>query len=67
MTNRAARQIQTRYMMTSTGPAGKTIRGSADQIADKYLTLAEDAQRAGDHNAETLFQHADHWRRIAAA
>ncbi|WP_217363041.1 DUF4167 domain-containing protein [Roseicella sp. DB1501] len=54
-------------MMTSTGPAGKTIRGSADQIADKYLTLAEDAQRAGDHNAETLFQHADHWRRIAAA
>lgn len=51
----------------SNGPDVK-IRGSAQQIADKYLTLARDAQSAGDRvMAENYLQHAEHYNRIIAA
>jgi hypothetical protein len=51
----------------SNGPDVK-IRGTAQQIADKYLSLARDAQSAGDRvMAENYLQHAEHYHRIIAA
>jgi hypothetical protein len=51
----------------SNGPDVK-IRGSAQQIAEKYTTLARDAQSSGDRVvAESYLQHAEHYNRIIAA
>lgn len=51
----------------SNGPDVK-IRGSAQQIAEKYATLARDAMSAGDRvMAENYLQHAEHYNRIIAA
>ncbi|MDN5927840.1 MAG: DUF4167 domain-containing protein [Hyphomicrobiales bacterium] len=51
----------------SNGPDVK-IRGSAQQIAEKYTTLARDAQTSGDRvMAENYLQHAEHYNRIIAA
>ena len=51
----------------SNGPDVK-IRGSAQQIAEKYTTLARDAQSAGDRViAENYLQHAEHYNRIIMA
>ena len=41
------------------------IRGSAQQVLDKYLALAHDASLAGDRiAAEGFFQHAEHYHRV---
>jgi len=41
------------------------IRGSAQQVLDKYLTLARDATSSGDRiAAEGYFQHAEHYQRV---
>src|SRR5690606_24886569 len=51
----------------SNGPDVK-IRGSAQQIAEKYAQLARDAQSSGDRvMAENYLQHAEHYNRIIAA
>jgi len=51
----------------SNGPDVK-IRGTAQQIAEKYTALARDAQGAGDRvMAENYLQHAEHYFRIIAA
>lgn len=51
----------------SNGPDVK-IRGTAQQIADKYSALARDAQGSGDRViAENYLQHAEHYNRIIAA
>jgi hypothetical protein len=51
----------------SNGPDVK-IRGSAQQIAEKYTALARDAQSSGDRvMAENYLQHAEHYNRIIAA
>jgi hypothetical protein len=51
----------------SNGPDVK-VRGTAQQIADKYLQLARDAQSSGDTvMAENYHQHAEHYLRILAA
>lgn len=51
----------------SSGPDVK-IRGTAQHIAEKYSTLARDAQSAGDRViAENYLQHAEHYNRIIAA
>ena len=48
----------------SSGPEGK-VRGTPQQIIDKYLTLARDAQLSGDRVAEQAFlQHAEHYTRM---
>ena len=50
----------------SNGPDVR-IRGSAQQVLEKYLQYARDAQTAGDRiKAEGLFQHAEHYARIVA-
>lgn len=51
----------------SNGPDVK-IRGNANQIYEKYLQYARDAQTSGDRiAAEAYFQHAEHYYRIMAA
>ncbi len=48
----------------SSGPEGK-VRGTPQQIIDKYLSLARDAQTSGDRvNAENFLQHAEHYQRL---
>ena len=51
----------------SNGPEVK-VRGTAQSIAEKYLQLGRDAQASGDHvQAESFFQHAEHYFRLVAA
>ena len=53
--------------LESNGPEGR-VRGTAQQILDRYLLLARDAQSSGDSVlAENLFQHAEHYQRIVAS
>lgn len=41
------------------------MRGTPQQIIDKYLSLARDAQTSGDRvTAENFLQHAEHYQRI---
>jgi len=48
----------------SSGPEGK-VRGTAQQIIDKYTSLARDAQTSGEGVlAENFYQHAEHYQRI---
>ncbi|MDF2234517.1 DUF4167 domain-containing protein [Albimonas sp. CAU 1670] len=51
----------------SAGPEGK-VRGTPQQIIDKYEQLARDAQTAGDRvTAENFLQHAEHYLRMLSA
>lgn len=51
----------------SAGPEGK-VRGTPQQIIDKYLVLARDAQTSGDRVvAENFLQHAEHYIRMLNA
>jgi len=50
----------------SAGPEGK-VRGTPQQIMDKYLSLARDAQTQDNRvAAESFFQHAEHYQRLLA-
>ena len=50
----------------SSGPDGK-VRGTPQQIIDKYNQLHRDAQLSGDRvNAENFAQHAEHYLRLLA-
>lgn len=51
----------------SAGPEGK-VRGTPQQIIDKYLQLARDFQLSGDRvTAENFLQHAEHYSRLLIA
>lgn len=55
------------HVFDSTGPDLR-IRGTAQQLFEKYLQLGRDATGAGDRvMAESYFQHADHYFRIVNA
>ena len=48
----------------SSGPEGK-VRGTPQQIIEKYLSLARDAQTSGHRVvAENFLQHAEHYQRL---
>lgn len=65
--NRGRNQNPLARSYESNGPDVK-IRGNAQQIADKYETLASDAQSSGDRVvAENYLQHAEHYKRIIMA
>ncbi len=50
----------------SSGPDGK-VRGTPQQIIEKYTQLHRDAQLSGDRvNAENFAQHAEHYLRMLA-
>lgn len=51
----------------SNGPDVK-VRGTAAHVAEKYMSLARDAQASGDPvAAENYLQHAEHYNRIVMA
>ncbi len=51
----------------SNGPEVR-IRGTVNQVLEKYLALARDASSSGDYvAAENFFQHAEHYFRILSA
>ncbi|WP_204114088.1 DUF4167 domain-containing protein [Shimia biformata] len=61
--NRPSGNIVNR-VFDSSGPEGK-VRGTPQQIIDKYNQLARDAQLAGDRVAtENFQQHAEHYLRM---
>lgn len=66
--SRGGRQQNIRnQQMDSNGPGGR-IRGTPQQVLDRYLALARDASSAGDSVlAENLFQHAEHYTRMLNA
>ena len=48
----------------SAGPDGK-VRGTPQQVIEKYSVLAHDAQLSGDRvAAENFMQHSEHYNRI---
>ena len=48
----------------SAGPEGK-VRGTPQQIIDKYQSLAQDSQLSGDRvSAENFQQHSEHYTRL---
>ncbi|MEK9683035.1 MAG: DUF4167 domain-containing protein [Rhodospirillaceae bacterium] len=50
----------------SSGPDGK-VRGTAQQVVEKYQALAREASTAGDPiKAESYFQYAEHYLRVLA-
>jgi len=50
----------------SSGPEGK-VRGTPQQIIEKYQTLARDAQLSNDRvAAENFLQHSEHYTRLLA-
>jgi hypothetical protein len=54
----------TNRVFDSSGPDGK-VRGTPQQIIDKYLLLARDAQLSNDRVvAEGFLQHAEHYTRL---
>ncbi|MGR3660188.1 MAG: DUF4167 domain-containing protein [Paracoccaceae bacterium] len=61
--NRSVGNIPNR-VFDSSGPEGK-VRGTPQQIIDKYLQLTRDAQLANDRvAAENFQQHAEHYTRL---
>lgn len=51
----------------SSGPDLK-VRGTAQQVVDKYQALAREAATAGDPvKAENYYQHAEHYYRVLSA
>ncbi|MBI1366358.1 MAG: DUF4167 domain-containing protein [Alphaproteobacteria bacterium] len=66
--NQRRRQgININRALDSNGPDVR-IRGTANQIYDKYLALARDASSSGDRvKAENYLQHAEHYFRMIRA
>ena len=63
--NRSGVNIMNR-VFDSSGPEGK-VRGTPQQIIDKYQQLTRDAQLSGDRvAAENFQQHAEHYMRLLA-
>lgn len=61
--NRSVGNVVNR-VFDSSGPEGK-VRGTPQQIIEKYNQLARDAQLAGDRVAtENFQQHAEHYLRL---
>jgi hypothetical protein len=55
------------HVFDSNGPEVR-VRGTAQQLFEKYLQLGRDATSGGDRvTAEAFFQHAEHYFRILNA
>lgn len=63
--NGSRRSSQQRMQVYDSNGPDVRIRGTAHQVAEKYLALAKDASSAGDRiMAESYYQHAEHYIRI---
>lgn len=55
---------QRNYVVDSNGPTGR-LRGTAQQLYEKYMALARDASSMDDRvGLENYLQHADHYYRL---
>ena len=63
--NRSAANVLNR-VFDSSGPEGK-VRGTPQQVIEKYQQLTRDSQLSGDRvAAENFQQHAEHYMRLQA-
>lgn len=63
--NSGRRNNQQRTQVYDSNGPDVRIRGTAYQVAEKYLALAKDSASAGDRiMAENYYQHAEHYIRI---
>jgi len=66
-TSRSQTPLNRNHVFDSNGPDLR-IRGTAQQLFEKYLQLGRDATGTGDRIlAEAYFQHAEHYFRILNA
>ncbi len=64
-TGRRSNGNQNRTQVYDSNGPDVRIRGTANQVAEKYIALAKDAVSVGDSTvAENYFQHAEHYIRI---
>ena len=62
--NNSSKRQGGRSSYDSNGPDGK-VRGTAQQVLEKYQALGRDATSAGDRiSAEAYFQFAEHYYRV---
>ena len=60
-------QINRNTTLDSNGPDVR-LRGNAQQLHEKYVSLANDASAAGERiQAEAYYQYADHYFRVHSA
>ncbi|MCW8086992.1 DUF4167 domain-containing protein [Sabulicella glaciei] len=65
--NNGNQPLNRNHVFDSSGPDVR-LRGTAQQLFEKYLQLGRDATSAGDRvAAEGYFQHAEHYFRILGA
>jgi hypothetical protein len=65
--NNGRRPQQNRMQVFDSNGPDVRIRGTAHQVAEKYMVLAKDAASAGNRVlAESYLQHAEHYNRIIA-
>ncbi len=65
--NSGHQPLNRNHVFDSNGPDVR-LRGTAQQLFEKYLQLGRDATGAGDRvMAESYFQHAEHYFRILNA
>jgi hypothetical protein len=65
--NNGQQPLNRNHVFDSSGPDVR-LRGTAQQLFEKYLQLGRDATSAGDRvSAEGYFQHAEHYFRILGA
>ena len=65
--NNSSKRQGGRSSYDSNGPDGK-VRGTAQQVLEKYQALGRDATSAGDRvSAEAYFQFAEHYYRLVNA
>lgn len=63
--NNGKRNQNSRNRSFESSGSDQKVRGTAQQVLDKYLAMARDASSAGDRiAAEGFFQHAEHYYRI---
>lgn len=63
--NQPRRSNQQRMQVFDSNGPDVRIRGTAHQVAEKYMALAKDASSSGDIIlAESYLQHAEHYQRI---
>jgi hypothetical protein len=63
--NNGKRNPSSKNRNYESGGSDGRVRGSAQQVLDKFLALARDAHSAGDRiAAEGFFQHAEHYYRV---
>jgi hypothetical protein len=66
--NRGGKPPMMNRSLESNTPDGNKVRGNANQLYERYTSLAREAQSAGDRvAAEGFLQYAEHYYRVLSA